>query len=76
VVARRFFHEILTIDFDGQVVSAPVIEPTQARFNSFDGRLEISGNFTRRSAEILATDLNSGPLVTPLTPMTRKTVSR
>ncbi len=65
-MARRNFHEMIAVDLDGGVVTAPLIEPTQAQFTSFAGRLALSGNFTARSARALAAVLNSGPLQTPL----------
>ena len=65
-LAQRYFHEIIGIDFDGQLVSAPLTEPTQSEFASFAGRVQISGDFDKRSAEELAANLDSGPLAVPL----------
>ncbi len=73
-LARRNFHEIIAVDLDGGVVTAPLIEPTQARFTSFAGRIELSGNFTARSAQGLAAVLNSGPLPVPLRLVSETTV--
>lgn len=42
-VAQENFHQLLAIDVGGKVVSAPLIQPTQASFTSFDGAMEISG---------------------------------
>jgi preprotein translocase subunit SecD len=67
-LAQANFHEIIGIDLDGRVLSAPLIEPSQSTFTSFDGRLQISGDFTERSARELAAVLNSGPLAAPLRP--------
>jgi hypothetical protein len=53
-VAEENFHLVLAIDLDGQVVSAPIIQPTQSSFSSFDGQGEISGNLTRSEAQRLA----------------------
>ena len=53
-VARENFHTLLGIDFDGRVVSAPVIQPTQSSFSSFNGRGEISGDLTKAEALALA----------------------
>jgi hypothetical protein len=53
-VARENFHTYLAIDLDGVVVSAPLIEPTQPEFTSFDGRGEIAGNLNKSEAVKLA----------------------
>ena len=53
-VAEENFHKVLGIDFDGKVVSAPIIQPTQSNFSSFNGHGEISGNLTRAEALALA----------------------
>jgi hypothetical protein len=53
-VANENFHQQLAIDFDGTVVSAPLIQPTQAAFSSFEGHGEIGGSFTRAEAVALA----------------------
>ena len=42
-VAQENFHQLLGIELDGEVYSAPIIQPTQATFTSFDGQGEISG---------------------------------
>jgi hypothetical protein len=53
-VAEENFHLVLAVDLDGVVVWAPIIQPTQSSFSSFDGRGEISGNLTRNEAMRLA----------------------
>jgi preprotein translocase subunit SecD len=73
-VAHENFHQMIAVDFDGQVVTAPLIEPNQAQFTSFAGRMDISGAFTARSARALAAVLNSGPLPAPLVLVTSTTV--
>jgi preprotein translocase subunit SecD len=65
-VAKRYFHELVGMDVDGQALSVPLIQPSQSTFASFAGKVQISGNFTGRTAEQLAAVLGSGPLVTPL----------
>jgi hypothetical protein len=59
-VAEENFHKLLGIDFDGMVVSAPLIQPTQSSFSSFDGQGSISGNFTKSQAMALAKALHHG----------------
>ena len=59
-VAEENFHKLLAIDFDGKVVSAPLVQPTQSSFSSFDGQGEISGNFTKTEAMALAKALHQG----------------
>jgi hypothetical protein len=73
-LARKNFHEIIAVDVDGGVVTAPLIEPTQVQFTSFAGRIELSGNFNARSARALASVLNSGSLPTPLRLVTLTTL--
>jgi preprotein translocase subunit SecD len=74
-LSRKYFHEIIGIDLDGQVVSNPVTQPTNAAFQSFAGRVQISGNFTQTSADNLALDLNYGSLPVPLRKIDQTTVS-
>jgi len=50
----------------GFVQSAPLIQPTQASWTSFQGQIEISGNFTQATASALATVLEFGSLPVPL----------
>jgi preprotein translocase subunit SecD len=61
-LARQQFHAYVAIDLDGQVVSAPLTLPNQSTFTSFNGKVEISGNFTQSTAQNLALDLNYGVL--------------
>ena len=73
-VAKQNFHEMIGMDLDGQVVSAPLTQPSQAAFSSFGGNIEISGSFTQSSAQTLALDLNYGALPVPLKPINEVTV--
>ena len=61
-VAQENFHLLLGIELDGKVYSAPIIQPTQATFTSFDGKGEISGNLTQQQAQNLAQAMNYGAL--------------
>ncbi len=61
-VAEQNFHGLVGIDLDGQVLSASVIEPTQATFSSFAGHIEVPGNFSASEAAGLAGLLESGPM--------------
>jgi preprotein translocase subunit SecD len=58
-VAQQNFHQMLGIDAGGVLVSAPIIQPTQTSFSSFDGRGEISGPLTKAEATQLARALVS-----------------
>jgi hypothetical protein len=49
-VAQQNFHQMLAIDMGGKVVTAALIQPTQASFTSFDGAMEVSGNVTAANA--------------------------
>ena len=59
-VAEENFHKLLSIDFDGEVVSTPIIQPTQSSFTTFNGKGEISGNLTKAEAMALAHALHHG----------------
>ena len=50
-VAQANFHQFLGIELDGKVYSAPIIQPTQSTFSSFDGKGEISGSLTQADAQ-------------------------
>ncbi len=74
-LAEKYFHQIIGIDLDGQIVSAPLTQPSQATFTSFAGRVQISGNFTQSTAQTLALDLNYGSLPVALNKIDQTTVS-
>ncbi len=74
-VASENFHSLLGIELDGVVYSAPLIQPTQASFSSFDGKGEISGNLTQTDADNLAQAMNFGALPITLKAATSETVS-
>ena len=65
----------VAIDLDGYVESAPLIQPNQAAFSSFQGKGEISGSFTETSAKNLALQLNYGALPVRLNILSQTTVS-
>ena len=54
-VAQENFHQLLAIDVGGEVVSAPLIQPTQSSFRSFNGEMEISGALNASIARGVAT---------------------
>ena len=74
-LAQKQFHAIIGIDLDGQVVSAPITQPTQSSFTSFNGQVAISGGFSEDFAKTLAADLNFGALPVKLDRLTVQTVS-
>jgi hypothetical protein len=57
-VAQENFHQMIGIELDGVVYSAPIIQPTQSSFTSFDGKGEISGSLTKNEAQELARTMN------------------
>ncbi|MBV8159536.1 MAG: protein translocase subunit SecD [Acidimicrobiia bacterium] len=69
-VAQRNYQKQVAIDLDGVVQSAPQINAQQ-----FNGRGEISGNFTQQEAKDLALVLKYGALPVQLQPQTVETVS-
>jgi len=74
-VAQRNFHQLLAIELDGVVQSAPLIQPNQASFTSFAGQGQISGSFTQQSAQTLALAMNFGALPVRLQALSTVTVS-
>ena len=74
-VAAANFHQLLGIELDGQVYSAPIIQPSQSAFSSFQGKGEISGNLTQSDAQNLAQAMNFGALPITLKAATSETVS-
>ena len=74
-LAQQQFHAIIGIDLDGQVVSAPLTQPTATTFSSFGGTVQISGSFTETQAKALANQLNYGALPVKLDQQTVQTVS-
>jgi preprotein translocase subunit SecD len=52
--AKSQFHAYIAIVADGEVYSAPLIQPEERKFTSFDGSGEISGSFTKTEALDLA----------------------
>ncbi len=75
-VAQENFHLLLGIELDGVVQSAPLIQPTQDTFTSFDGQGTISGgNMTEADAKSLALAMQFGSLPVRLKQLTTQTVS-
>ena len=56
-LARHTFHEITGVVINGQVVSAPIVQPAQSSFTSFNGQLQVSGGFTEHQAKSIASSL-------------------
>jgi preprotein translocase subunit SecD len=69
-VAQKNYQKQVAIDLDGVVQSAPQINAQQ-----FNGRGEITGNFTQQQAKDLALVLKYGSLPVQLQPQTVETVS-
>ncbi len=74
-LAAKQFHQIIGIDLDGQVISAPITQPTQQSPTSFAGQVQISGGFTEDQAKLLATELNYGALPVTLLQQNVQSVS-
>ncbi len=73
--AQAQFHEIIAIDLDGQIISAPITQPSQSSFTSFGNSVQISGSFTENQAKTLATQFTYGALPVKLNRLTVETVS-
>jgi preprotein translocase subunit SecD len=75
-VAQANFHLLLGVELDGVVQSAPLIQPSQNGFTSFDGQGTISGgNMTEADAKSLAQAMEFGSLPVRLKELTTQTVS-
>jgi preprotein translocase subunit SecD len=74
-MAKQQFHQIIGIDLDGQVISAPITQPSQSTFTPFNGQVQISGSFSEDQAKTLATDFTYGALPVKLDRLTVQTVS-
>jgi len=74
-VAKDNFHQVVAIDLDGVVESAPLIQPGSASFSSFQGTGQISGSLTQADAQNLARALQFGALPVRLVPLTTQTIS-
>jgi preprotein translocase subunit SecD len=75
-MTKTYFHEIIGIELDGVVQSAPINQPTQSAWSSFDGQVQISGGaFTQTTAQALALALQFGSLPVGLKQLTTQTVS-
>jgi preprotein translocase subunit SecD len=74
-VAKKNFHQLVAIELDGVIQSAPIIQPTDATPTSFGGSGEISGSFTEGSAKNLALAMEFGALPVRLEPLNTVTVS-
>jgi len=74
-LAQASFHAIVAIELDGQVYSAPIIQPSQSAFSSFHGKGEISGNLSETQAKKLAIAMEYGSLPVRLVQQTSETVS-
>jgi hypothetical protein len=56
-LAQEQFHAYLGVVVDGHVISAPITQPTQASFTSFEGELQLAGSFDQQQAKALAARL-------------------
>jgi hypothetical protein len=65
VLAYAQFHALLAFELDSTVISAPITEPTESSFVSFNGQFEIATGYTRTQAIRLANDIAS-PMPVPL----------
>lgn len=57
VLTKEQFHELIGVVLNGKVISAPITQPTQNSWTSFNGQVQISGPFTQQQARDLAIGL-------------------
>ena len=74
-LAEQQFHKQVAIVLDGQVQSAPEIQPDNQAFSSFEGTAVISGNFTEGEADNLAKLIRFGALPVTLNQVNVENVS-
>jgi preprotein translocase subunit SecD len=74
-VVKQYFHTMMAIELDAQVVSAPILYPSQSSPTSSGGQVQISGNLTQANANQIAQALTYGSLPVPMTILTSDTVS-
>lgn len=74
-LAGKYFHQIIAIELDGRIYSAPIIQPGQSSFSSFQGKGQISGHLTETQAKQLALAMQFGSLPVRLIRETSQTVS-
>ncbi len=65
VVAQQSLHAYVGFDLNGAILEAPLIQPNQSTFASFQGKMEISSNMSETEAKGLAALIGSGPLPVP-----------
>ncbi|MGD0881657.1 MAG: hypothetical protein ABSB09_08835 [Acidimicrobiales bacterium] len=58
-LAEQQFHALVAIELNGQVLSAPITEPTEVAFSSFSGKMQIGGEFTESQATTVAAEITS-----------------
>lgn len=56
-VMKPVFHRYVAIVLDGEVLEAPVVQPTSISYQSFGGDILIGFNFTKQQAEKVAAHL-------------------
>jgi hypothetical protein len=56
-MAQQQFHALIGIEIGGKVVSAPITQPSQVTFSSFNGHMQITGGFNEQQAKTLAAEL-------------------
>ncbi|MGO8872642.1 MAG: SecDF P1 head subdomain-containing protein [Acidimicrobiales bacterium] len=51
------FHQLIGVVLNGKVISAPITQPVQSSWTSFNGQVQISGAFTQHQAKAIAAEL-------------------
>jgi hypothetical protein len=57
-LASQQFHQVIGVDLNGHIISAPIIQPTQSSVSSFHGQIEIGGDFTQAQATTVAQEIS------------------
>jgi preprotein translocase subunit SecD len=51
------FHSMIGFDLNGRIIEAPITLGGQTHWSSFEGQIQITGNFTENQAKALAAEL-------------------
>jgi hypothetical protein len=53
-LTQHQFHALIGVVLNGKVISAPIIQPIESSWSSFNGQVQISGSFTQQQAKAIA----------------------
>jgi hypothetical protein len=57
LLSYHTFHSVIGFDLNGRIIAAPITLGGQTHWSSFEGRIQITDNFTQDQARALAAEL-------------------